>query len=40
MISTRNLSEVPAPSDLMKLAKTLAMLDAILERNWQSGARL
>jgi len=35
MISTRNLSALPAIEQLIQLAKSLATLDAIIERNWQ-----
>jgi hypothetical protein len=35
MISTRDLSLLPAPSDLKPLCQSLAMLDAILSPEWQ-----
>lgn len=35
MISTRNLSELPAVDELRRLTQSLAMLDAIIERNWE-----
>jgi hypothetical protein len=35
MISTRNLTRFPEPQDLKKLTKALAMLDAIIEREWE-----
>jgi len=35
MISTRNLAELPEPEALKKLASALAMLDAIIEREWE-----
>ena len=34
MISTRDLSNLPKPEDLCKLFQALAMLDAILEEEW------
>lgn len=36
MISTRNLTELPTIETLRKLAQSLAMLDAILMREWDS----
>ena len=35
MISTRNLAELPTIEKLKKLTQSLAMLDAIIERNWE-----
>jgi len=35
MISTRNLGQLPDPLSLKKLTKALAMLDAIVEREWE-----
>lgn len=35
MISTRNLSELPDVNGLLRLMKSLAVLDAILCRDWQ-----
>jgi hypothetical protein len=35
MISTQNLSELPSPEALKKLTKALAMLDAVIERDWE-----
>lgn len=35
MISTRNLSELPGVDELRRLTQSLAMLDAIIEREWQ-----
>src|SRR5262245_22416871 len=34
MISSRNLVNVPTPSQLRRLLKSLAVLDAILSREW------
>ena len=36
MISTRNLGALPSIDDLRRLCQSLAMLDAILEPEWQS----
>jgi hypothetical protein len=35
MISTRNLSALPTIEQLIQLTKSLATLDAVIERNWQ-----
>ncbi len=35
MISTRNLAALPGIDDLRRLCQSLAMLDAILEPEWQ-----
>lgn len=35
MISTKNLAQLPEPSALRKIAKALAMLDAIIEPEWE-----
>jgi len=35
MISTKNLSEMPAIEELKRLTKSLATLDAIIERDWE-----
>lgn len=35
MVSTRNLAQLPEPLALKRLTKALAMLDAIVEREWE-----
>jgi hypothetical protein len=35
MISTRNLGQLPEPLALKRITKALAMLDAIVERDWE-----
>lgn len=35
MISTRDLSEMPEPRSLMQLTKAIAMLDAIIQPDWE-----
>ena len=35
MISSKNLIELPNPDVLKRLTKALAMLDALMERNWE-----
>ena len=35
MISTRNLTQLPEPQTLRKITQALAMLDAILQREWE-----
>ena len=35
MISTRNLTGLPDPPSLKQLTKSLAMLDALIQREWE-----
>jgi hypothetical protein len=35
MISTRDLTQLPPPADLQRLLQALAMLDAIMEEEWE-----
>jgi hypothetical protein len=35
MISSRNLSALPSPDVLKQVTKALAMLDALIERDWE-----